>query len=132
MEVDHRSHLTARFICLPTVSLGGHEVPVATTGRSRLLGLAFLDRRFAGVGLLIPRCRSVHTFGMRFRLEVIFLDELGQPVRREVNVGPRRLLGERRASAVLELPWDPRAEAKGGEGGPVRDSEGKWFPNETR
>ena len=132
MEVDHRPDLAARFIRLPTVSVGGHEVPVATTGRSRLLGLAFLDKRYAGVGLLIPRCRSVHTFGMRFRLEVIFMDGLGQPVRREVNVGSRRLLGERRASAVLEFPWDPRPEVEGGEGGPVQDSEGKWFPNETR
>ena len=29
-------------------------------------------------GLLIPRCRCVHTFGMRFPLDVVFLDDAGQ------------------------------------------------------
>ena len=50
-------------------------MPVATTVSSRLLGLALLRREHAGAGLLIPRCRSVHTFGMRFPIDVLFLDE---------------------------------------------------------
>jgi uncharacterized membrane protein (UPF0127 family) len=39
----------------------------------RLVGLAGLRALPAGVGLLIPDCRSVHTFGMRFAIDVLFV-----------------------------------------------------------
>ena len=82
----------------------GFEVPVATTFRSRLLGLAFLDREDAGPGLLIPRCRSVHTFGMRFALDIVFLDEEGTVVELRRSVPAGRIVRNRDASEVLELP----------------------------
>ena len=79
-------------------------MPVADSPLARLLGLALLDRRRAGEGLLIPRCRSVHTFGMRFPLDVVFLDTAFRPISRRSGLGPRRFAGERGAVAVLELP----------------------------
>jgi uncharacterized membrane protein (UPF0127 family) len=88
---------------LPTASVLGHEVPVATNRRARLLGLALLDRDRAGAGLLIPRCSSVHTFGMRFALDLVFLDAHGREISRR-RVEPRRIAFDRRAAAVLELP----------------------------
>jgi trehalose synthase len=88
----------------PTVIVLGREVPVADGVRARLLGLAGLDRDEAGPGLLIPRCRSVHTFGMRFALDLVFLDAEGRPRSVRTGVGPRRVAFDRRASAVLELP----------------------------
>src|SRR5829696_8257603 len=63
-----------RFEGAPAARVCGVEVPVAV-GRTRLLGLARLDRAEAGAGLLIPRCAAVHTFGMRFELDVVFLDD---------------------------------------------------------
>jgi uncharacterized protein len=75
---------------------------VAMTRRSRLLGLGWLDDLPEGAGLLIPRCNSVHTFGMRFALDVDFLDADGQVLRRARAVPPRRILWCRRATAVLE------------------------------
>ena len=74
-------HLTPRrFRGLPTTRVCGRCVPIAATRVSRLLGLALLEREAAGPGLLIPRCRSVHTFGMRFALDLVFLDQAAQPV----------------------------------------------------
>jgi hypothetical protein len=78
--------------------------PVATTGLSRLLGLALLGRGRAGPGLVIPRCRSVHTFGMRFALDVCFLDVEGRFISRRSAVPPNRIVSEPRASAVVEVP----------------------------
>ena len=72
--------------------------------RARLLGLAFLGRERAGAGLLIPRCSSVHTFGMRFPLDLVFLDERGAPLAIRRNVRPCRLVRHRGAAAVLEIP----------------------------
>lgn len=77
---------------------------MATGLRARLLGLAWLDRERAGAGLLIPRCSSVHTFGMRFPLDLVFLDGDGRELSVRCGVGPRRFASDRRAAAVLELP----------------------------
>lgn len=93
----------SRFTSLPRARALGVAVPVATGFRARLLGLALLPRERAGPGLLLPRCRSVHSFGMRFPIDVVFLDSSGGELRRE-RLQPRRLARERLAAAVLELP----------------------------
>jgi uncharacterized protein len=99
-----------RLRCLPLATVLDREIPVATTFRSRLLGLAHLDREQAGPGLLIPRCSSVHTFGMRFGLDVCFLDEAGALLAIRRGVGARRVVSFAGARAVLEIP-----AAEGGE-----------------
>lgn len=106
--------LHRRFSKLPTTLILGRQVPVATTRRSRLLGLALIDRDRAGPGLLIPHCRSVHTFGMRFALDVIFLDAEGRVVELRRGVGPGRVVRCGAAAEVLELPA-PRHTAPGGQ-----------------
>ena len=89
---------------LPSHDVLGQRVPVAVGFRARMLGLAHLDRDRAGAGLLIPGCSSVHTFGMRFALDLVFLDRGGRPCAVRHGVPPRRIVSDRRASAVLELP----------------------------
>jgi uncharacterized protein len=49
------------------------EIFVAERTWDRLVGLTGMPTIPAGAGLLIPRCRSVHTFGMRFPLDVLFV-----------------------------------------------------------
>lgn len=83
---------------------GDVVVPVAASRRSRLIGLALLSRAQAGAGLLIPRCRAVHTLGMRFAVDLHFLDSSGAPVSIRRAVPARRFAFERRARSVLELP----------------------------
>jgi uncharacterized membrane protein (UPF0127 family) len=89
-------------------------VPVAVGLRARLLGLGGLERARAGAGLLIPHCASVHTFGMRFDLDLFFLDADGRLLAVHRAVPPRRLVSHRGAAAVLEIP------APGGESGAGR------------
>jgi uncharacterized protein len=93
-----------RFRALERVRALGVEIPVATTRVSRLLGLALLPRERAGPGLLIPRCRSVHTFGMRFPIDVLFLDGEDRVIELRRSVPPCRVIRCPRAMAVLELP----------------------------
>ncbi|HEX3263571.1 MAG TPA: DUF192 domain-containing protein [Solirubrobacterales bacterium] len=101
--------MAARFRGLPVREVCGLRIPMAATPGSRLLGLAHLDRDAAGPGLFIPRCRCVHTFGMRFALDLVFLGDASQPVSVRHHVPPRRIAVERRARAVLELPASPAA-----------------------
>jgi uncharacterized membrane protein (UPF0127 family) len=103
--------LARRLRRLPVVTAVGREVHFAKGPRARLLGLAHLNREEAGPGLLIPGCTSVHTFGMRFPLDLFFLGEGGEVVAVRREVPARRLAFCGRARAVLELP--------AGEGGEI-------------
>lgn len=96
--------ISARLGSLPRARVLEWEVPVAVGFRARLLGLSYMNRLEAGCGLLIPACSCVHTFGMRFALDLVFLDEGGAPIVIRRGVPPRRLAVCRAATAVLELP----------------------------
>lgn len=100
----HELPLAPRLRRLPLVVVLGLEVPVAVGFRSRLLGLVRLDREEAGVGLLIPRCSSVHTFGLRFPLDVHFLDRRGAVIEVRRAIEPRSIVSFPGAVAVLETP----------------------------
>ncbi len=74
------------------------------TRRDRMRGLR--DRRWLAPdhALALPRCRSVHTFGMRFRIAVVFLDA-GWRILEVRRTPPGRVLLPRpRARHVLECP----------------------------
>jgi uncharacterized protein len=94
----------ARLSTLPRRRVAGREVAVAIGPRARLLGLIGLSPEQAGAGLLIPRCASIHTFGMRFPIDVVFLDAEERPLALYRAVASRRLLGFRAAHSVLEIP----------------------------
>jgi uncharacterized membrane protein (UPF0127 family) len=74
-----------------------------------LLGKRELD---AGEGLLIQPAPSIHTFFMRFPIDVVFLAKNGEVMKVAPNVGPWRMRSCRRAFAVLELPAG-EAESRG-------------------
>jgi uncharacterized membrane protein (UPF0127 family) len=101
--------------------------PVAKDFRTRLLGLAWRDREQAGPGLLIPHCSSVHTFGMRFALDVYFLDAEGRVLSVRRRVPPRRVAWQRGAAAILEIPSPGRGESP-----PPRRLSSPCFPNDKR
>jgi uncharacterized membrane protein (UPF0127 family) len=81
---------------------GGLTLFVTGTRRSRMLGLARLDDLPSGHALLFERCRSIHTNGMRFALDLVWLDAHGAVVRVDRDVIPRRLRTCLRARAVVE------------------------------
>ena len=58
-----------------------------------------------GSGLLLVPCTSVHTVGMRFALDVAFLDGRGRVVHTRSGLRPGRLaIGREMVRAILELP----------------------------
>ena len=88
---------------LPSRELGGGlRVAEAGTRAARMRGLARLDALPRTEALHIPRCRSVHTFTMRFALDLIWLGKDGAVVRVDRAVPPRRLRTCLRARSVVE------------------------------
>ena len=83
------------------------KVVLALTPWARLKGLLGL-RSFEGVLVLAP-CADVHTFAMRMKIDVAFIDENGLVVRADRDVGPWRRLKAPGAIAVVERQADSHA-----------------------
>ncbi|HHX38744.1 MAG TPA: DUF192 domain-containing protein [Armatimonadetes bacterium] len=81
------------------------DVCVARSWWSRFRGLMLVPMLAAGKGLLIERCRSIHTHFMRFPIDALFLDRDGVVLATVEGMRPWRI-GRYypRACAVLELP----------------------------
>ena len=78
------------------------EFALDSKARTRgLLGRAGLA---VGEGLVIAPSQGVHTFGMRFAIDIVFVRRDGRVVRCRSSVPPRRLALWLPAFAVLELP----------------------------
>jgi uncharacterized membrane protein (UPF0127 family) len=85
------------------------ELRVANSHASRFVGLLGTSAREfpAGKGLWIVPCRGVHTLGMRFPIDVLYLDSLMTVIYAEEHLQPWRFAPVRlRAASVLELPSD--------------------------
>jgi hypothetical protein len=88
---------------------------IARTHWSRFRGLMATDAsRFRrGQGLWISPSHGVHTFAMRFPIDVIYLDQERIVIHMEEELKPWRLAAVRvLAASVLELPTGTIRESK--------------------
>ena len=85
-------------------TLGWAQVDIVVARRfvDRLLGMAMRIPPAERAVMCFPACRSVHTWGMHYPLDVVFIDRAGNVVRLCRNVGPGRVLYCVDADAVLE------------------------------
>ena len=71
---------------------------------SRLLGLHAHPPLQSNRGLWLRPCKAVHTIGLGYPIDVVFLDRRFRPVRIEEHVRRNRILVCWRAHSVVELP----------------------------
>lgn len=77
---------------------------VAATRKQRMRGLLHCTAVEEEQALVILRCRSVHTWGMRFPLDLLFWDKRGTVLRAIESLPPGRLSPlVWRARGVMEL-----------------------------
>src|SRR6185503_9764030 len=89
------------------------RVAVATSRVDRAVGLLTRSGMEPGEGLLIQPCRGVHTWGMRFAIDLVALDESGRVVDAVAALRPWRIrLPKRGAVSVLELPAGSLAQSR--------------------
>ncbi|HZD49469.1 MAG TPA: DUF192 domain-containing protein [Silvibacterium sp.] len=79
------------------------RVEVADHGAKRRKGLLGRDGLPAGEGLWIVPCEAVHTFGMRFAIDLVYVDRNLRVKKVKSNVPPWRLSACLSAHSVLEL-----------------------------
>lgn len=105
MTPAHARHHTPVKSCRPCSAT--HTVlrlRLAATFLRRLLGVHAKGPLGDDEGLLLTPCNAVHTFFLRQRIDVVFLDGAGAPCRHVAAVAPRRIVFERHARMVVELP----------------------------
>jgi hypothetical protein len=83
----------------------GSEIRLADTALSRMIGLLRNSELHPGCGLLIAPSSGVHTFGMRFPIDIVALDRHFRVRGVWENVGPFRIAAVGlKTHQVLELP----------------------------
>lgn len=83
---------------------GSIEVLLADRFSTRLIGLLGRPGLSVREGMLMTPCRSIHTLGMRFPIDVLFLDEAGAILEQRIGVRPwRTCLAPPATAMVLEL-----------------------------
>lgn len=80
------------------------HLEVADNGATRRKGLLGRDGLDAGTGLWIYPCESVHTFAMRFAIDLVYLDRHDVVRKVRSSVPPGRLSMCLSARSVIELP----------------------------
>ncbi len=81
------------------------RVEVATRAWARMRGLLGREGLELGSALVIEPCNSIHTFFMKFSIDVLFIDREGQVLGVYETLPPWRLTRlYSRANGVVELP----------------------------
>lgn len=80
------------------------RIEVAGDSASRKKGLLGRDGLEPGGALVIAPSQGIHTFGMRFDLDIVGVARDGTVVKIRSRVPPRRIVIALRAFAIIELP----------------------------
>lgn len=97
---------------LTTLTIERTGEPLATTldiamdSRSRKKGLLGRDSLDPGHAFVIAPCQGIHTFGMRFPIDVVAVTRDGTVVKTRANVRPNRIVMAWSAFAIIELRAD--------------------------
>lgn len=83
---------------------------IADTSAKRRQGLLKHAGLEPGEGLWIVPCEGVHTFFMKFPIDVVFLNKQRKILKIRPNMGKRGMALSLRAHSVLELPAGQLAE----------------------
>lgn len=82
----------------------GARVGLADAMGTRARGLIGRPRPGQGEGLMLSPCRAIHTLGMRYAIDVIFLDRDGCVVALYPELRPGRFAWHPKATFALEVP----------------------------
>ncbi len=86
-------------------SVLGEAIEVADSASRRVKGLLGRECLEDGQGLLFKRCSSLHTFFMRFPIDIVFADRAGRVLKHSSGVKPFKLVAAPlKAHYALELP----------------------------
>jgi uncharacterized membrane protein (UPF0127 family) len=107
------AHKTKRFTNVTRATVVAASARVADNFFTRFRGLLWQDPLKPGEGLLITPCNQIHMMGMKYAIDVIFMDKEWRVVATVIGIGPYRMSKMyTKAHCCLELPTGAIAESK--------------------
>ncbi|MRH44325.1 DUF192 domain-containing protein [Aquibacillus halophilus] len=102
-----------KLVNLSTNETVATNIKRAYTFLKRLKGLMFTKKLHSDTGLHIKPCRSVHTFFMKYAIDVLYLDVGNQVIAIDESMVPGKV-GKlyKDATSVIELPAGSVTENK--------------------
>jgi len=102
---------TVRVVNTTRATVLGERIGVADSSLSRMVGLLGKSCLAPATGLLIMPSQAVHSIGMRFPIDVLFVDRNWRVIHVQPSLVPYRVSGLHwSARCVLELPVGVIAE----------------------
>jgi len=97
------------------INLPNINIVIADTFWERLVGLLSTKKLEPYTGLLLSGCHAIHMFGMRYALDIVYIDEDCNIIKIVENLHPWRISGCHNAIHTIELPvgtiqqygWEP-------------------------
>lgn len=87
-------------------TLLGIHISLAANFWQRLRGLLGTTTLAVGHGLVIKPCNSIHTWGMAYAIDVLFVDSNNRIIKIVTNLPPGKLARAAGSCYVIELPED--------------------------
>lgn len=89
---------------MSTIKINGINIKIAKSFSSRFLG--FMMKKKADYGILLYRCTSIHTFFMKFNIDVMFLNKENIVIAVVKNVKPWKILLPyiKNTYSIMEIP----------------------------
>ena len=97
--------MTARAVREPDGTVVIDPLHVCRTPRERMRGLLGRESLADTEGAWFPTCRLIHTFGMNFAIDAVYLDERLEVCKIVEGLRPSRLSACLAADSVIELKF---------------------------
>jgi uncharacterized membrane protein (UPF0127 family) len=99
------AHKTKRFTNVTRATVLAESTRVADNFFKRFRGLLWSEPLKQGEGLLIKPCNQIHMFGMKYAIDVVFMDKDWRVVATVIGIGPGKMSKMyMKAHSCIELP----------------------------
>lgn len=78
------------------------NIDIANSFKKRLLGL--MGKKNIKTGLFFPKTRSIHTFFMKEKIDIIMINKNNEIIYYKENVSKNKIIIKKKAYHTIELP----------------------------
>lgn len=90
-------------MCIITFIFKNFPVTYANSFYKKLKGLMFSKNESKGI--MLNKCKSIHTFGMKYNIDLIFIDKNGHYLSKRLSVTPNKIIfGPKNTYSIIEIP----------------------------
>lgn len=90
-------------MCIIIFFFKNFPIAYANNFYKKLKGLMFSKNESRGI--MLSKCKSIHTFGMKYNIDLIFIDKNGCYLSKCLSVTPNKIIfGPKNTYSIIEIP----------------------------